>query len=84
MIQQLSLRMLAAMDMVSPGGVADIGTDHGYLAAALALDGKFSPVIATDVAEQPLAKAKEYAKANSCPVICAGSLYAYAELILNF
>ena len=62
MIQQLSLRMLAAMDMVSPGGVADIGTDHGYLAAALALDGRFSPVIATDVAELPLSKAKEYAK----------------------
>ena len=31
-----------------------------------------------------LDNAIEYAKKNSCPVICAGSLYAYAELILNF
>ena len=25
--------------------------------------------------------AKEYAIVNNCPIICAGSLYAYAELI---
>ena len=31
-----------------------------------------------------LSSAIEYAKLNSCPVICAGSLYAYAELICNF
>jgi len=62
MIQQLSLRMAAAMDMISPGGVADIGTDHGYLAATLALDGRFSPVIATDAAQLPLSKAEAYAK----------------------
>ena len=40
--------------------------------------------ISCDSVSSALDKAKEYAKANSCPVICAGSLYAYAELILNF
>ena len=40
--------------------------------------------IPCDSVSSALDKAKEYAKANSCPVICAGSLYAYAELILNF
>ena len=29
-------------------------------------------------------KAKLYATANNCPIICAGSLYAYAELIKLF
>ena len=28
--------------------------------------------------------AKDYAKTNGCPIICAGSLYAYAELIELF
>ena len=27
---------------------------------------------------------REYAIENGCPVICAGSLYAYAELIKSF
>jgi dihydrofolate synthase/folylpolyglutamate synthase len=40
--------------------------------------------ISCDSVSSALDKAKEYAKANFCPVICAGSLYAYAELILNF
>ena len=30
-----------------------------------------------------LASAREYALLNGCPVICAGSLYAYAEIIDN-
>ena len=30
-----------------------------------------------------LASAREYALLNGCPVICAGSLYAYAEIIEN-
>lgn len=39
--------------------------------------------ISCDSVSSALDKAKEYAKANSCPVICAGSLYAYAEIIEN-
>ena len=39
--------------------------------------------ISCDSVFSALDKAKEYAKANSCPVICAGSLYAYAEIIEN-
>ena len=31
-----------------------------------------------------LASAREYAKKNSCPIICAGSLYAYVEIIACF
>ena len=40
-------------------------------------------VISCDSVSSALDKAKEYAKANSCPVICAGSLYAYAKIIEN-
>ena len=32
---------------------------------------------------EALAKAKVYAIENSCPIICAGSLYAYSEIIDN-
>ena len=39
--------------------------------------------ISCDSVSLALDKAKEYAKANSCPVICAGSLYAYVEIIEN-
>ena len=32
---------------------------------------------------EALSKAKKYAIEHSCPIICAGSLYAYAEIIEN-
>ena len=32
---------------------------------------------------EALDRAKAYGKENSCPIICAGSLYAYAEIINN-
>ena len=57
----LSQRLTAVFDLTRPGSVADIGTDHGYLAAAYALDGRFAPVIAADVAADPLRKAVDYA-----------------------
>lgn len=39
--------------------VADIGADHGYLSRALLASGRCSKIIVTDIAEKPLAKAKE-------------------------
>ena len=39
--------------------VCDVGTDHGYLAAALYKSGRVKSVIATDINEKPLAHAKE-------------------------
>lgn len=38
---------------------------------------------AFDSVAMALKSAREYAKKNSCPVICAGSLYAYAEIVGN-
>ena len=38
---------------------ADIGTDHGKIAAALVLSGRAERVIASDVNAGPLSKAKE-------------------------
>ncbi len=39
--------------------VADIGADHGYLSKALLASGRCSRIIVTDIAEKPLARAKE-------------------------
>ncbi len=58
----LSQRMKAVYELVPEGGVADIGTDHGYLAAALARDGLHSPVVATDAAGEPLDRARSFAR----------------------
>lgn len=40
-------------------GVCDVGTDHGYLSAALIKSGKVRSVIATDLREKPLENARE-------------------------
>jgi len=42
--------------------VADVGTDHGYLAIYLLQSRRASRVLAADVAEQPLARARENAR----------------------
>ena len=38
--------------------VCDVGTDHGYLSAFLALSGKYGKITATDIGEKPLLNAK--------------------------
>lgn len=58
----LSERLSAVFALTAPGSAADIGTDHGYLAAEYVRSGKFSKVIASDIAPDPLRKAVEYAK----------------------
>lgn len=42
--------------------VCDVGTDHGYLPAALCLSGKMRSVTATDIREKPLENARENIK----------------------
>ena len=55
----LSKRLLACAQMVAPGScVADVGTDHGYLAIWLLKNGGAAHVIACDLREQPLASAR--------------------------
>ena len=47
---KLDARLQAVLDFVPEGGaVADIGTDHGYLAAALIEEGRAEHVIASDL-----------------------------------
>jgi tRNA (adenine22-N1)-methyltransferase len=57
---ELSQRLQTIADMVTQGGVvADVGTDHGYLAIFLIQQKKAHRVIAMDVAKGPLSKAVE-------------------------
>lgn len=56
---QLSGRMQAVAEMVTPGGVvADIGTDHGYVPIYLVQHGIATGAIAMDVRPGPLSHAR--------------------------
>ncbi len=56
----LSERMLMAAKMVRKGNaVADIGTDHAYLAAWLVLNGIASKALACDIRKGPLENARK-------------------------
>ncbi|MDO5444478.1 MAG: class I SAM-dependent methyltransferase [Eubacteriales bacterium] len=55
-------RLKTITDLVQPGkGVIDVGTDHGYVPAELALRGYAGNIIASDINEGPLSAAKRYA-----------------------
>jgi len=55
----LSPRLRAVADLVPVGArLADIGTDHAYLPAALLLEGKIPSAIAADLREGPLSRAR--------------------------
>ncbi len=57
--QKLSLRLQAVADFVTKGNrVADIGTDHGFLAIYLIQSGQCPHAIAMDVREGPLERAR--------------------------
>lgn len=56
---ELSPRLRMAGDMVPPGArLADVGTDHAYLPAALILEGKIPQAIAADLRRGPLDRAR--------------------------
>lgn len=60
-LMKLTKRLQAVLDIVPYAGViADVGTDHGYLAAALIETKKAASVIAIDVNKGPLESAKNY------------------------
>lgn len=58
-------RLEAVFDIVPHAeSIADIGTDHGYLAVELIVRGKAKHVIAGDVHKGPLESAKSYVKSR--------------------
>lgn len=61
---KLKPRLKMAADMVRTGSrVADIGTDHAYLPAALILEGKIPSAIAADLRKGPLENAEATVRA---------------------
>ena len=59
-MRPLSVRLQVIFDSVPNGAtVADIGTDHAYLPIALSMSDKCEKIIACDIKEKPLAKARE-------------------------
>ena len=59
----LTPRLKAAADMVGTSPcVADIGTDHGYIPAYLALTGRADRIIASDINQAPLETARRNAE----------------------
>lgn len=76
---RLSPRLAAVAAYVRVGkNAADVGCDHGYLAAWLAKSGKCPQVIATDINEKPLEKAKNlFSRLNlntQCHAVCTNGL----------
>lgn len=59
-MMELSSRLEMVAGLVPPGArLADIGTDHAYLPAALVQAGRIPSAIAADLRQGPLARAKE-------------------------
>lgn len=67
MLPTLDERLSAAAALIKPGlPVADIGCDHGKLAAVLAASGRCPKVIGSDLRPGPLAKAKRTLQNAHC------------------
>lgn len=67
MLPVLDARLSAAAELVRPGlPAADIGCDHGKLAAVLAGSGRCPRVIGADLRPGPLAKARRTVEAAGC------------------
>ena len=56
-------RLQQIIQLITPdaAGLIDIGTDHGFVPVHMALRGFKGNIIATDLREEPLQKAKQYA-----------------------
>lgn len=62
-VPRLSKRLNAVYQFArSDGGLADIGTDHGYIPITAAIDGRNCRIISSDIRSGPLRVAKENAK----------------------
>lgn len=58
----MNKRLLAVAELIEDGkGLVDVGTDHGYLPAHLAMNGYRGALYASDIKEGPLAAAKRTA-----------------------
>ena len=56
----MNKRMHAIVKYIEPGrGLIDVGTDHGHLPAWMAAHGYRGNIIAADINEAPLQKARE-------------------------
>lgn len=79
----LSERLSIIASFVPKGkSVCDVGTDHGYLPAALYLSGKYSSVTATDIRQKPLDNAKkniEKLKADGVKLVLCDGLSGVAK-----
>jgi tRNA (adenine22-N1)-methyltransferase len=64
---KLSKRLEAIAKRVRPGGTADIGTDHGFLPAHLAISGYTGRIVASDINSGPLSSARQ--TAEGCGVL---------------
>lgn len=61
---ELSPRLRMVADLVPRGArLADVGTDHAYLPAALILEGAIPSAIAADLRQGPLSRARETVRA---------------------
>lgn len=59
----MNKRMYAIVKYIEPGrGLIDVGTDHGYLPVWMASHGYHGNIIAADINEAPLQKARENAE----------------------
>ncbi len=57
--RELSARLRMVANLVPPGvRLADVGTDHAYLPAALILEGKIPWAVAADLRQGPLSRAR--------------------------
>lgn len=79
----LSERLSLIASLIPKGvSVCDVGTDHGYLPAALYLRGGASYVTATDLSEKPLENARknlEKLKVTGVRLICCDGLSGVEE-----
>ena len=76
-MKPLSRRLSLLLSFAEEGkNICDVGTDHGYLSAALSLSGKYGKITATDINEKPLMNARKNLEKLGCDnvklVLCDG------------